>query len=213
MLQTIDQIIRTLNERIARFCGWLCFGLVLLTVQQVLARYLFSSSSVALQELEWHLFAAIFLLAASYTFQQDAHVRVDIFYSRLSRCGRAGINVFGMLFFFFPMVSITLYHGTNYMLDAMAFTNPRPVDFYSAAWFSKDSFLYDLVSPLEALLRKTVLIGETSPDPGGLEARWLTKALIPLGFLLLLLQGIVFFLQECRLAFSRENQTNKGTDR
>ena len=52
-----------------------------LTLYDVAMRYLFHSGSVALQELEWHLFALIILLGASYTLKHDDHVRVDIIYS------------------------------------------------------------------------------------------------------------------------------------
>ena len=75
----MSSLINRLNFYAAKVSGFLTFLLVLLTTEQVISRYVFNDSSIALQELEWHIFAAIFLLAAPYTLAQDEHVRVDIF--------------------------------------------------------------------------------------------------------------------------------------
>ncbi len=60
-------------------------------------RYLFHSGSVALQELEWHLFALVFMLGAAYTLKHDGHVRVDIFYQSrwMNDVRRAWVNLLG----------------------------------------------------------------------------------------------------------------------
>jgi TRAP-type mannitol/chloroaromatic compound transport system permease small subunit len=50
----------------------------------VVLRYAFNNSSIALQELEWHLFSAMFLLSIAYGLQNDTHVRVDVFYLNFS---------------------------------------------------------------------------------------------------------------------------------
>ena len=51
---------------------------------------------------------------------------------------------------------------------------------------------------------KAYLMGEKSPDPGGLPARWLLKAAVPAGFGLLLLQGLVEIVKNSRLLFGRK---------
>ncbi len=70
--------------RLGRATAWLTLVLVLLVAGDVLFRYVWRVSSVAEQELEWHVLAVIALIGASYTLQQGEHVRVDIFYQRYS---------------------------------------------------------------------------------------------------------------------------------
>lgn len=70
--------------RLGRATAWLTLLLVLMVAADVLLRYIWRISSVAGQELEWHVLAVIALMGASYTLQQGEHVRVDIFYQRYS---------------------------------------------------------------------------------------------------------------------------------
>ena len=88
---SLETSINCFTEYTGKLCSWLVLLLVLLTCYDVMMRYLFQQGSVGLQELEWHLFALIFLLGSAYTLKHDAHVRVDILYrsQRLSDIHRA----------------------------------------------------------------------------------------------------------------------------
>lgn len=77
-------------------------GLVLVVFVDVVMRYLFNTSFVFTQELEWHLFAFIFLIGAGYTLLHEGHVRVDIIYQRLGFKGMAWINLIGVFLFLIP---------------------------------------------------------------------------------------------------------------
>ncbi len=129
--------------------------MVLLVSYDVTMRYVFNQGSVALQELEWHLFALLFLIGAAYTLKHDDHVRLDLFYqSRFSSdCTRAWINLIGGLVFLIPFCLLIINSSWFFVLQSWSFN-------------------------------------EGSPDPGGLPYRWLLKAAIPFGFLLLLIQAI-----------------------
>ena len=81
-----------INKRLGEAVKWLTLALVFITVADVALRYFFKSGSVAVQELEWHIFSAIFLLAAGYTFAVDGHVRVDISYAKFSPIKKAIIK-------------------------------------------------------------------------------------------------------------------------
>ena len=94
--------IDTLNEWIGRGVSWITLGLVLVVFIDVVMRYLFNTSYVFTQELEWHLFAFIFLIGAGYTLLHDGHVRVDIIYQRLGLKGRAWLNLMGVIVFLIP---------------------------------------------------------------------------------------------------------------
>lgn len=158
LLQQLNKLanaIDQLNEWFGRLTAWLVVALVLLVCYDVSMRYLFQAGSVALQELEWHIFALIFLLGAAYTLKHDEHVRVDVFYQskRMTPRRRAMVNLFGCLFMLLPFCVLMI-------VSAMPFVE------MSFGW------------------------SESSPDPGGLPYRWLLKAMIPAGFVLLFLQGV-----------------------
>ncbi len=101
-LVTCIQWIDGWMERVGRAVSWCTLALVLVVCADVGLRYLFNISHVATRELEWHLFAVLFLLGAGYTLKHDAHVRVDVFYQRLSPRMQALVNVVGCLVFLLP---------------------------------------------------------------------------------------------------------------
>jgi TRAP-type mannitol/chloroaromatic compound transport system permease small subunit len=151
-LRIIVRLIDGLNERVGIVISWLTTLMVLVVCYDVFTRYFLRSSSVAVQELEWHLFAVIFLIGAAYTLKHEGHVRVDVIYSRLQPRGRAIIDLFGGLVFLIPFALLVIWTSQS---------------FINMSWVTQ----------------------ETSPDPGGLPYRYLLKAMIPLGFVLVLLQG------------------------
>lgn len=93
--------------------------LVLLIVYDATARYIFSSGSVALQELEWHLFDVVILLGIAYALREDAHVRVDIFYAGFSQKTKDRVNIISMLFFVLHFSFLIIYIGLDFV--AMSF--------------------------------------------------------------------------------------------
>lgn len=203
-MNTVLNAINSLSKIFAKISCLLCLFLVLLTAEQVVARYLFSSSTIALQELEWHFFGLSFLFAAPYTFKLDGHVRVDILYCKLSGKGRAIIDILGIIFLLIPLSLLLIYYGIDFTLLALGNTNPNSFDHYSAYYFNNSGALYAVFSKVEAFLRNTILVGEISPNPGGLEARWIIKAAIPLAFTMLFLQGVASLLE--KIKFLRDGE-------
>ena len=102
ILKNISRGIDRINEWVGRFVSWVAFLVVVVVFVDVVMRYAFRKSYVFTQEMEWHLFAFIFLMGAGYTLLKDGHVRVDIFYQRLSEKGQAWINLIGIIFFLIP---------------------------------------------------------------------------------------------------------------
>jgi len=89
--------------------------LVVLIVYDATARYLFSSGSTALQELEWHLFDVVILLSIAYALKHNAHVRVDIFYDKFSLKLQKAVNIFSTLFFILPLSFLIIYIGVDFV--------------------------------------------------------------------------------------------------
>ena len=74
----------------------------------MLLRYAFNKSTAALFELEWHLFAIIFMVGAAYTLKYDKHVRVDVFYTNFSPKRKAWVNLIGTVFFLIPFCVVII---------------------------------------------------------------------------------------------------------
>ena len=93
-------------DRIAKYSGHLSAVLVvilsLLVAYDAAMRYLFSAGSIALQEVEWHLFDVLFLLGLTYALKHDKHVRVDIFFERYSQQTRMIVQILSMLLLVVP---------------------------------------------------------------------------------------------------------------
>ena len=102
----------------AKFAALLVIFLSLLVVYDALNRYLLHGGSVALQELEWHIFDILFLLGLSYTLQQDKHVRVDIFYASFSPRTKAIIEIISQLFMVLPFTLLILYVSWDFVMQS-----------------------------------------------------------------------------------------------
>ena len=114
MLETLSKVshsLSSLNEYFGKAVAWLVLAMVLLVTYDVSMRYFFSSGSIALQEMEWHLFAGIFLLGAAYTFLHDDHVRLDLIYQSrfMNDYRRAWVNFLGGIVMLAPFCVLIIY--------------------------------------------------------------------------------------------------------
>lgn len=131
MQRTIQSLINQL-EKISEWCGravsWCVLVMVLIISYDVFMRYFFQIGSVALQELEWHLFAVIFLLGASYTLKNDGHVRVDIFYQskKLTDKHRAWIDLLGTLIFLIPFCVLIIVSSWEFVAYSFRISEGSP---------------------------------------------------------------------------------------
>jgi TRAP-type mannitol/chloroaromatic compound transport system permease small subunit len=136
--------------------------MILNVFYDVITRYAFRVNSIAMQEMEWHLFSVVILLGVAYTLKEDGHVRVDILYDKFSYRKKAMINMLGVIIAILP---ISLLVGLSSIENA--------TDAY--------------------------LSMEQSGNPGGLQYRWIVKALIPLSFLMLIITSIGFFIKNLNI--------------
>ena len=106
--------IESFSDRTGRILYWLTLAMVLIgsynAIVRYLGRYIGSDlSSNAYIELQWYFFSLVFLLGAAYTLKEDAHVRVDILYSKLSDRGKAWINLLGTILFLLPFSLLMIW--------------------------------------------------------------------------------------------------------
>lgn len=108
-LLKLSRLIDGLTERIGKTTTWLVLVVVLISAGNATMRFTIDWSSNGLLEIQWYLFAAIFLLCSPYTLQNNEHVRIDVLSGKLSPRGLAVIDIIGTVFFLLPMVVTVLW--------------------------------------------------------------------------------------------------------
>jgi len=101
-LLNLSRWIDRLNEWVGRSVAWLVLFAVVISAVNAVSRKAFSLSSNAFLEIQWYLFAAVFLLAAGYTLLRQEHVKIDIVLGRFSKRTQILMECFGIVAFLFP---------------------------------------------------------------------------------------------------------------
>ncbi len=153
----IDQF----SEWVGRWVAWLVLAAVLISACNAISRKAFNLSSNAFLEIQWYLFAAVFMLAAGYTLMRQEHVKIDVVSGRFSKRTQIWIDIAGICLFLFPFVI----------------------------------YIITLAMPL---VINAYVTKEMSSNAGGL-IRWPVFAMLPLGLLLLGVQGVSELIK--RIAF------------
>ncbi len=117
-LLALSRAIDSLNEHVGRLVYWLVLAMVLISAGNATSRYALNMASNAWLELQWYLFAAVFLLCAGYTLLHNEHIRIDVITSRLSRRAQIWIDVFGILVFLLPMSLLILWLSWPIFMNA-----------------------------------------------------------------------------------------------
>jgi TRAP-type mannitol/chloroaromatic compound transport system permease small subunit len=160
-LLSLSKRIDQFSEWMGRWVAWLVLAAVLISSANAVTRKAFNFSSNGFLEIQWYLFAAVFMLAAGYTLMRQEHVKIDVISGRFSKRVQIWIDIIGLTCFLFP-------------------------------------FIYMLIKLSMPLVINAYVTGEMSSNAGGL-IRWPVFALLPLGLLLLGVQGISELIK--RIAF------------
>ena len=118
LLLKLSQLIDWLNERVGKGAFWLVLIMTVISAGNAVVRFTVNYSSNGLLEIQWYLFAAIFMLCSPYTLQKNEHVRIDVLSSKLSPRGLAVIDIIGTLFFLLPMVIVVLWLSLPLVADS-----------------------------------------------------------------------------------------------
>lgn len=102
-LLALSRAIDFVNEHVGRLIYWCVLIMVLVSAANATSRYALNIASNAWLELQWYLFAVVFLLCSGYTLLHNEHIRIDVVSSHLSRRTQIWIDVFGILLFLLPM--------------------------------------------------------------------------------------------------------------
>lgn len=107
-LLRLSRLIDALNEFVGRNVAWLVLAMVLISATNAVARKVFAASSNAFLEIQWYLFAAVFLLAAGYTLLRQEHVRIDVVLGRFQRRTQVVVEAVCILLFLLPFGFIVI---------------------------------------------------------------------------------------------------------
>ena len=112
---TIARGIDRLNVAIGHAVAWLTLLMVLLTFVVVVLRYVFDTGWIAMQESATYMLALVFMLGGAYTYREQGHVRVDIFYQRFGSRGQALVNLLGSLLLLLPICAFIFWISWDYV--------------------------------------------------------------------------------------------------
>ena len=118
-LLRFSNTIDALNERIGKLIMWLVLAAVLISAGNAILRKAFNLGSNAWLEIQWYLFAGVFMLGVGYVMLKNAHVRIDFISSRLSKRTNAIIDVIGLVIFTIPLALIMIYLAWPYFYRAL----------------------------------------------------------------------------------------------
>lgn len=117
-LQKAEAIINRFSEVLGKLSAVLFILLLFNVFYDVIMRYIFNDVSIGMQEMEWHLYAAIFMLGIPYTLYKEGHVRVDIIYDHLSHRNQAWIDLFGTLLLLIPFTILVARYGIDFTMES-----------------------------------------------------------------------------------------------
>ncbi len=108
ILLALSRLIDRMSLLIGQSLAWLVLAAVLISAGNAVMRKLFDMSSNAYLEIQWYLFAAVFLLAAGYTMMRQEHVKIDVIAGRFSKRTQIWIDIIGLAFFVLPLVYVVI---------------------------------------------------------------------------------------------------------
>ena len=162
-LLTLSRVIDSISTLMGKSTMWLILAATLISAGNAIVRKAFDMSSNGLLEIQWYLFAAVFMLGAGYGFLKNSHVRIDFISNRLTDRTRNWVDLLGIVLVLFPFCVLMIV--LSWPVFVGAYNN-----------------------------------GEMSQNAGGL-IRWPVYLLVPVGFALLMMQGVSELIK--RIAFLR----------
>lgn len=110
-LLNFSHLVDRCNDMIGKLVRWLVLAAVLISAGNAIVRKIFNTSSNGLLEIQWYLFAGVFMLGVGYVMLRNAHVRIDFISAHLSRRTNAIIDAIGMVVFTIPLAIIMIDLG------------------------------------------------------------------------------------------------------
>jgi len=142
-------------ERIGGAVSWVWIVLMLIICGNVFMKNVLHRGSIQLEEIQWHIYSALFLLGLSYAMVRDDHVRVDVLFEHLKPRTAAWVEAAGLIVFMLPFVGVLIWYAVPFVLssylDAERSISPAGLSHY---WILKGVLLFSLVLLLLATIAR-----------------------------------------------------------
>lgn len=125
-LLKISHWLRRIAEIMGRTGAWLIVALIAVIVTDVTLRNWFVIGSTKLQELEWHLHGALFLLALGWAYNRNAHVRIELFSDKWQLRTKVWVELVGCSIFLLPYIGVVIWFGLDYVGYALEYGEASP---------------------------------------------------------------------------------------
>ncbi|MGE5470363.1 MAG: TRAP transporter small permease subunit [Bacteroidota bacterium] len=170
LLLKLSQLIDLLNERVGKGAFWLVLIMTIICAGNASVRFAFNYSSNGLLEIQWYLFAAVFLLCSPYTLQKNEHVRIDVLAGKLPPKGLAIIDIIGTLLFLLPMVIAVLWLSLplvaeSYKINEMS-ANAGGLIRWPVKLLLPISFTLLALQGISELIKRIAFLAGRIDDPG-----------------------------------------------
>ncbi|MCY4244765.1 MAG: TRAP transporter small permease subunit [Gammaproteobacteria bacterium] len=120
VLGKVQLCMDTVNAAVGFATAWFALFMVLMQFTVVIMRYVFSYGSIMMQESIWYMHGLLFMLGAGYTLLREAHVRLDVFYSRFTVRARALVNLLGCALLLMPLCAFTWWLSWSFVVNSWA---------------------------------------------------------------------------------------------
>jgi len=108
-LLKLSATVDSFSNLIGKSIRWLVLGSVLISAGNAIIRKAFNISSNSFLEIQWYLFAGVFLLGSGFAFMRNVHVRIDFISGKLSKRTNTIIDILGIVVFIIPLCLIMVW--------------------------------------------------------------------------------------------------------
>lgn len=168
-LLQVSRLIDAGTARLGKWVAWLIVAAAIISAGNAIIRKLFDTSSNAWLELQWWLFAVVFLLAAPWTLSLNEHIRIDILNQHFPRWLRNAIEIVGHVFFLLPMAAVVVWTSWPFFLTSFA-QNEQSSNFgglpqWPAKFLIPLAFTILFVQGVSELIKRIAIMRGAIPEP------------------------------------------------
>lgn len=181
-LIAFSRFVDAINQRVGKLVYWLVLAAALLSALNALFRYSYDllagmglglqwylDSATAWLELQWYMFAAIFLLCAGYTLLRNEHIRIDVVYTRYSKRTQTWVDILGGVLFLLPISGIIGWLGWKYLFLQAWELNEKSTNSPLLLWPVKIlvpiGFSFLALQGISEIIKRIAFLMGRGPDP------------------------------------------------
>jgi TRAP-type mannitol/chloroaromatic compound transport system permease small subunit len=116
LIVSISQFLEKIVTFFGKLGSWLAIPLIFIIIFDIVTRRFFILGSTKLQEMEWHLHTALFLLVLGYAYLKDSHVRIEIVREKYSMLIKSIFETLGILVFLIPYTILVIFYGIDFVI-------------------------------------------------------------------------------------------------